>query len=288
MNVEVDPRRALPAETRLRLVDCDIHPMLRRASDIKAFLAPEWHAYHDRYGNFLQQPYADANPYPEGDAGAFPPRRLAGEWRAARQRPRPAPQPAPRRARHRVRHPPGAVADRGAAAQPRLRGGAVPRGERLAGGRVHLQGAAAARLHHGEPGGRAGGGGRDRALRRARRLRAGHGHAAQHASRWGAGATGRSSPRRRSTTSPLGCHVGGLNGYAVASGAGHPSFYAEEHHSNVFAMEAMVTSPGLRGRAGALPAPALRRGRGGAGLGAAARLAAGRACGSASATSCRR
>ena len=49
MTVDVDPRRVIPAETRLRLVDCDIHPMLRRPSDIRAYLDPAWHDYHDQF-----------------------------------------------------------------------------------------------------------------------------------------------------------------------------------------------------------------------------------------------
>jgi uncharacterized protein len=65
MTVDVDPRTALPAETKLRLVDCDIHPILRAPGDLRPYLAPEWRDYHDQYGNFLVSPYTEAHPYPK-------------------------------------------------------------------------------------------------------------------------------------------------------------------------------------------------------------------------------
>ncbi len=241
MNVEVDPRRALPAEARLRLVDCDIHPMLRRAADIKAFLGPEWHAYHDRYGNFLQQPYADANPYPK----ATPALSRRDAW--------PADGGPPGsdldllRSQHLDAHDiefgilqvlwPTAARQRNlgyaealcravndwqvaefTSKEPRLRASIMVSQEDAP--------SAAAEI--------------------ARCARRG-GYAQVMVMPRNTEPMGRrrywpifAAAQEHDIT--LGCHVGGLNGYAVAAGSGHPSFYAEEHHSNVFAMEAMVTS----------------------------------------------
>lgn len=45
---------------------------------------------------------------------------------------------------------------------------------------------------------------------------------------------------------PLALHVSGVNGYA-STGSGHPSFYIEEHQTNVRGMQSVITSMVLEG-----------------------------------------
>jgi predicted TIM-barrel fold metal-dependent hydrolase len=46
---------------------------------------------------------------------------------------------------------------------------------------------------------------------------------------------------------PIGMHVGGVSGHPASAGSGAPSYYMEEHHSLVPAMQAVVTSMVLEG-----------------------------------------
>ena len=46
---------------------------------------------------------------------------------------------------------------------------------------------------------------------------------------------------------PIGMHVGGVSGHPATGGSGAPSYYMEEHHSLVPAMQAVVTSMVLEG-----------------------------------------
>jgi hypothetical protein len=46
---------------------------------------------------------------------------------------------------------------------------------------------------------------------------------------------------------PIGMHVGGVSGHPATGGSGAPSYYIEEHHSLVPAMQALVTSLVLEG-----------------------------------------
>jgi len=44
------PQTQVSATTRLRIIDCDIHPALRSASDLDPFLAARWRQHLAEYG----------------------------------------------------------------------------------------------------------------------------------------------------------------------------------------------------------------------------------------------
>jgi hypothetical protein len=65
------PARAKPArrarnadKTRLRIVDCDIHPSLRSQADVLPFLSKRWQKHLATYGMHLRTPYTSTTPYP--------------------------------------------------------------------------------------------------------------------------------------------------------------------------------------------------------------------------------
>ncbi|MGV6874546.1 amidohydrolase family protein [Pseudochelatococcus sp. B33] len=66
MNVSVSSAstKAGP-QTKPKIIDCDVHPLLKRPADLKKYLAREWHAHFDEYGNFLRMPYAAGDLYPK-------------------------------------------------------------------------------------------------------------------------------------------------------------------------------------------------------------------------------
>lgn len=64
MNVDVRPRIASDAQTRLGVVDCDIHPMLKNAKALLPFLSERWRTHHETYGNHFKHPFPDTTPYP--------------------------------------------------------------------------------------------------------------------------------------------------------------------------------------------------------------------------------
>ncbi len=241
MTVDVDPRRAIPAEARLRLVDCDIHPILRRPSDIRAYLDPAWHAYHDQYGNFLMSPYTEAHPYPK----PTPALSRLDTWPPSGG-------------------PPGSDLDfmRTQHLDPHDIEFGVLQVLWPTAARQRNLGYAEALCRAVNDWQVAEWTSRERRLRGSVMVSQEDGEAAAaeiaRCARRGDYAQVMVMPRntepmgRRRYWSifaaaeahdlTLGIHVGGLNGYAVASGAGHPSFYAEEKDSNGFAMEAMLTS----------------------------------------------
>ena len=110
MTVDVDPRaRACRRSSKLRIVDCDVHPIVRSHGRSRALLAPRWHEHFDQYGNFLRlRPTPRRIPI-RSRARAVAARHLAAEWRAAGQRPRLHARAAPRPARHRDRRAAGAA-----------------------------------------------------------------------------------------------------------------------------------------------------------------------------------
>ena len=58
----LDQERA--AATRLRIIDCDVHPSLHAHSDLNAFLPRRWQEHLKTYGGHLRTPYIGTTPYP--------------------------------------------------------------------------------------------------------------------------------------------------------------------------------------------------------------------------------
>src|SRR3954467_11229692 len=66
------------AATRLRIIDCDIHPSIHAHSDLNAFLPKRWQEHLKTYGSHLRTPYIGTTPYPRPSPlisrrGAWPP-----------------------------------------------------------------------------------------------------------------------------------------------------------------------------------------------------------------------
>src|SRR3984893_18628308 len=53
-----------PAKSRLRIIDCDIHPSLRARADLHPFLTKRWQEHLKSYGDHLRTPYIGTTPYP--------------------------------------------------------------------------------------------------------------------------------------------------------------------------------------------------------------------------------
>src|SRR5258708_10346853 len=51
-------------KSRLRIIDCDIHPSLHAKSDLNPFLAKRWQEHLKTYGDHLRTPYIGTPPYP--------------------------------------------------------------------------------------------------------------------------------------------------------------------------------------------------------------------------------
>src|SRR6202034_1221381 len=54
----------VPARTRFRIVDCDVHPSLHAKSDLNPFLPKRWQEHLKPYGALLRTPYMGTTPYP--------------------------------------------------------------------------------------------------------------------------------------------------------------------------------------------------------------------------------
>src|ERR1700730_10907239 len=52
------------AKSRLRIIDCDIHPSLHSRADLNAFLPKRWQEHMKTYGDHLRTPYIGTTPYP--------------------------------------------------------------------------------------------------------------------------------------------------------------------------------------------------------------------------------
>src|ERR1700716_159743 len=52
------------AKSRLRIIDCDVHPSLHARSDLNPFLSKRWQEHLKTYGDHLRTPYIGTTPYP--------------------------------------------------------------------------------------------------------------------------------------------------------------------------------------------------------------------------------
>ena len=52
------------AKTRLRIIDCDVHPSLHSHADLNQFLPKRWQQHLKTYGSHLRTPYIGTTPYP--------------------------------------------------------------------------------------------------------------------------------------------------------------------------------------------------------------------------------
>ena len=57
-------QRAVPVHTRLRVVDCDIHPTAATPAEMFPFLEKRWVDYIREYGGFYRQPLSDTLSHP--------------------------------------------------------------------------------------------------------------------------------------------------------------------------------------------------------------------------------
>ena len=51
LDVEADDRTGRPAQSRLKIIDGDVHPALRSVDDLKAFLPARWREHLEIYGS---------------------------------------------------------------------------------------------------------------------------------------------------------------------------------------------------------------------------------------------
>ena len=58
------PVLAEEAKSRLRIIDCDVHPSLRSRADLNPFLTKRWQEHLKTYGDHLRTPYIGTTPYP--------------------------------------------------------------------------------------------------------------------------------------------------------------------------------------------------------------------------------
>src|SRR2546423_13634997 len=52
------------AQSRLRIIDCDVHPSIHAHSDLDQFLPKRWQQHLRTYGSHLRTPYIGTTPYP--------------------------------------------------------------------------------------------------------------------------------------------------------------------------------------------------------------------------------
>src|SRR2546423_1581733 len=52
------------AQSRLRIIDCDVHPSIHAHSDLDPFLPKRWQEHLRTYGSHLRTPYIGTTPYP--------------------------------------------------------------------------------------------------------------------------------------------------------------------------------------------------------------------------------
>jgi predicted TIM-barrel fold metal-dependent hydrolase len=53
-----------PSKSRLRIIDCDVHPSLHSRADLNPFLTKRWQEHLAVYGDHLRTPYIGTTPYP--------------------------------------------------------------------------------------------------------------------------------------------------------------------------------------------------------------------------------
>ena len=109
------------ARSRLRIIDCDVHPSIHAHTDLDQFLPKRWQEHLRTYGSHLRTPYIGTTPYPRSSPliarrDAWPPTGgPPGSDLDFMQ------QAASRSARRRVRHSAGARSLHLLAAEPRIR-----------------------------------------------------------------------------------------------------------------------------------------------------------------------
>ena len=104
-------RRTGPdAQTRLKIIDGDVHPALRSVADLKPYLPARWWEHLETYGS-RRRLGMSYEPYPKSAPRACRRDAWPEDGGAARLQPRPDPLAVPRRLRHRVRHPGAARRD---------------------------------------------------------------------------------------------------------------------------------------------------------------------------------
>ena len=109
------------AKSRLRIIDCDIHPSIYAHSDLYPFLPKRWQEHLKTYGSHLRTPYIGTTPYPRSSPliarrDAWPPTGgVPGSDLALHA------EAAPRSVRRRVRHFAGARPLHLLAAKSRIR-----------------------------------------------------------------------------------------------------------------------------------------------------------------------
>jgi len=54
-----------PAATRLRVIDCDIHPNLASPRALDRYLPERWREHYAAYGQFLREPFLGSSSYPK-------------------------------------------------------------------------------------------------------------------------------------------------------------------------------------------------------------------------------
>ena len=65
MSATTLPRPETTEKTRLRIIDCDIHPAMRSPAELDRFLPERWRRHRREYGFRLRQPFTTTNPYPK-------------------------------------------------------------------------------------------------------------------------------------------------------------------------------------------------------------------------------
>ena len=243
-----------------QIVDCDVHNAPVSDDALRAYLPPEWRARRDtaaicpRHGSSTARTSATAVRAASTRARRLArPGRTRGRRRVCpRRRPgvpaRAAPRPL-RRALRRAQLPHHGVPR----AEPRLRGGAVPRGERVAGRGVAREGAAAAGGHRASP---------TRTPHWPPRRSTGPPPtrascrcccSCAPTSRWAAGATGRSSRPPCANGLPVGIHFGGGRGRNPLTGVRLALVLRGGPHGHGAGVPGAGGEPGRRGRVRELP-----------------------------------
>lgn len=82
-STRADRRPARGRKPTLPVIDCDIHPQFQKPDDILQFLPEQWRAYSDTWGGFYKQVLADTLSHPRmapmvSRADAWPPEGLPG------------------------------------------------------------------------------------------------------------------------------------------------------------------------------------------------------------------
>ncbi len=234
-----------PQDTRLKIVDCDIHPQAARPDELHAFLPERWRDYMKTYGGFFRQPLSDTLSHPRmapdvARADAWPPGGKPPGSDLAFMR---AQHLDPNNVEHGMLMP----LNRGPGNQRNLEFGAalagavndwqianwIERDARLHGSIVITQEHAPFAIAEIEK--RAGDRRFSQIMMPPKSLEP-QGRRRYWPIYEAAQAHGL----------PIALHVGGINGYP-ATASGSPSYYIEEHHSNVTAMQSLITSMVIEG-----------------------------------------